>query len=194
MNYKERLRERIIKKRIIKIINIFWFKSFILSFPWKIVLISDIVLLISLFLPWIIDNNKDRTFNSFNSISWNIWFFLIILVFIILFSTLSSFYKEKIKLYSDISFKNHLLIIVIWIFIILTSIISINSINWLDIFIDNIKFWNWVILSLTSWIFITLWWIFIRKEYKKSSIWIFSNNIESNSNNIEEKNNTKLPF
>lgn len=194
MNYKERWKERKIRQKIIKILSIFWFKSLILSIPWKIVLLSSITLFVSLFLPWVIYAEKKITWNSFEAISWNIWYPLIIIVLILIFNIFSSFNKDKIKLHSNLTFKNHFLIILIWFFIITSSIITINFINWLDTFVDNVTYWKWVIITLTAWFFITLWWILMKKEHEKSNIWVFYSNIESSYIKTEEKNNTKLPF
>ena len=197
MSYTERWKERKIKQRITKIVNIFWLKSLSLSLSWKIVLFSSIILFISLFMPWVINNENNMSRNSFNTISWNIWYPLIIMISILFFSVLSLFNKDKIKLHSNLSFKNYFLIILIWFFIITSCIISINFINWFKTFVDKIKYWNWLITSLTAWFFIIFWWILMKKEHEKSEIWIFNNNTDTSYNEIEENNNnnnTKLPF
>ena len=170
------------------------FKSINLTFSKQIVLIWVIIWYISLFIPWIKDINEWIFWNSFYSLSWNIGFLLMIILSLPIFVILSTSYKEKIKLYSDLSLKNHFIIITSWVFIISFSIITLSFINWLHTFFENIFYWNWVILSMTSWFIILIWWIMIRKEYYADSSEIILDKLNQNRKITKQEDNMKLPF
>lgn len=175
-------------------ISRFKFKSINISFSKQMVIIWTIIWIFSLFLPWIKDIEIWTTWNSFYSLTWNIWFLLIIILSLTIFVTLSTNYKEKIKLYSDFSLKNHYIIIISWIFIISFSILTLNFINWLHTFFENIIYDRWVILSLTSWIIIFISWIFVRKEYYSNSSEIILDKLNEDRQIIKKEGNMKLPF
>jgi len=168
------------------------FKSINFSFSKQIIILWSIIWFISLFLPWIIDNNK--TWNSFNSLTWNIWFIIVIILVLSIFVTISNNYKEKIKLYSDLSIKNHFIIITSWLFILSFSIISLSFISWLNTFSWDMRYWNWIILCMTSSIIILIWWFLTRKEYYSNSSEIILDKLNNDRKKIKEKNNMKLPF
>ena len=170
------------------------FKSINLTFSKQIVLIWVIIWYISLFIPWIKDINEWIFWNSFYSLSWNIGFLLMIILSLPIFVILSTSYKEKIKLYSDLSLKNHFIIITSWVFIISFSIITLSFINWLHTFFENIFYWNWVILSMTSWFIILIWWIIIRKEYYADNSEIILDKLNQNRKKTKQEDNMKLPF
>jgi len=170
------------------------FKSLNLTLSKKLIIISIIIWFISLFLPWINDLEKDNSWNSFYSLTWNIWFLLIFILSLPIFIIFSTNYKEKIKLYSDLSVKNHFLIITSWFIIISFSIISLSFINWLHTFFENIFYWKWVILCMTSWFIMLFWWILLRKEYYQDSSEIILNKLNQNREKFKEDDNMKLPF
>lgn len=183
-----------IKNKIRKIVQNFKFKSTNLSISKQIVILWSLLWFISLFLPWIKDIEKITSWNSFYSLTWNIGYLLIIILFMPIFVILSTNHKEKIKLYSDLSLKNHFIIITSWIFIISFSIITLSFVNWLHIFFESIIYWKWVILSLTSWFIILIWWFLIRKEYYFDSSEIILNKLNQNREIIKDVDNMKLPF
>lgn len=172
----------------------FKFKSINLTFSKQIVILWSIVWLISLFMPWIKDVDKEISWNSFYSLTGNIWFLLVIILAMPIFVSLSTSYKEKIKLYSDLSLKNHFIIITSAIFIISFSIITLSFVNWLHTFFENIFYWNWVILCMTSGIIILIWWLIIRKEYYSESSEIILNKLNQNREMVKQEDNMKLPF
>lgn len=169
------------------------FKWINLSFSKQIILIWSILAIISLFLDWIKNNSDKVYYNSFDSLSWNIWFLIIPIILLTIFIILSTNYKEKIKLYSDFSFKNHLIIIFSWIFIISFCIIWLSFIVWLNIFFEWISYWNWIILALTAWIIILIWGLLLRREYYMNNSEIILNKLNQNRENKKE-NNMELPF
>jgi hypothetical protein len=170
------------------------FKSLNLTLSKKIIIISIFIWFISLFLPWINDLEKGISWNSFYSLTWNIWFLLIFILLLPIFIIFSTNYKEKIKLYSDLSVKNHFLIITSWFIIISFSIISLSFINWLHTFFENIFYWKWVILCMTAWFIMLFWWILLRKEYYQDSSEIILNKLNQNREKLKEDDNMKLPF
>ncbi len=170
------------------------FKSINLTFSKQLVLSWSLIWFISLFLPWIQDNKNWDVWNSFNSISWNIGYLLIILLFFTLFVSLSTNYKEKLKLYSDLSIKNHFIVITVWAFIISFSVILLSFANWLSLFFENISYWKWVILLMTSWIIILIWWFIIKKEYYSEDSEIILNKFNKDREKNKIEDNMKLPF
>lgn len=172
----------------------FKFKAINLDFSQQLTILWSIIGFISLFLPWIKDLEEWKIWNSFYSLSWNIWFLLIIILAIPIVTILSTNYKEKIKLYSDMSIKNHFLVITSWIFIISFSIITLSFVNWLHTFFENIYYWNWAILCMTSWFIILVWGLLIRKKYYENNSEIILNKLIQDREKIKNDDNMKLPF
>lgn len=194
-NINMRLRNK--NKKIEYIVNFlknFKFKSLNLNFSKQLILLWCIIWFISLFIPWIKDLTLGKNWNAFYSLTWNIGFLLIIIYAILIFITLSTSYKEKIKLYSDLSLKNHFMIITSWFFIISFSIITLSFVNGLHTFFENTIYWNGVILCMTSWFIILIWWLIVRKEYYSDTSEIILNKLNLNREKAKEKDNMKLPF
>lgn len=183
-----------LKNEIIDKIKKIKFKYFNLPVKSQATILSSLLWIISLFIPWIIDKENDIDWNSFNSISWNIWYILIIIYLIPILIILSSSYKEKIKLYTDFNFKNHYVIINSGLIAISFSIISLSFSNWLTTIWQEITYWNWPILSMSSWLVIIFCWFLLRKEFKKTSSEIILEQLNQNREKIKEKNNMELPF
>lgn len=183
-----------IKNNILCFLNNTRFKSLNLTISKKIVLIWIIIWFISLYLPWIKDISKLISWNSFYSLTWNIGFILVFILLLPIFIIFSTNYKEKLKLYSDLSIKNHFLVITTGFIIVSFSIISLSFINWLHTFFENIVYWKWVILCMTAWFIILLWWIMMRKEYYSDSSEIILNKLNQDREKLKEEDNMKLPF
>jgi len=177
-----------------QMINNLKFKSENLCLSNQLVIIWSIIWFISLYIPWVIDTDASLEWNSFSSLSWNVWYLLTIVLFLPIFIIFSTNYKEKLKLYSNISIKNHFMIITSWLVIISFCILSLNFITWLQTLSKHLSFWNWIILTLTSWIIIFIWWMIIRKKYYKNNSKIILNNWDYKEEKIDEKNNMILPF
>lgn len=167
-----------------------------LSKSQQTIIVWSIVGIISLFFPWIVDNtqNGNIKYNSFNAISWNIWYILIILLIIQIFLTLSNNYKEKMKLYSDIDLKNHFIVIITWVIHILLGIIAINFAVWLSIISQYMTFGEWPIISIVWWIVVIVWWIYLRIEHKNNSSEIILEKLSQNREKNKQKENMELPF
>ena len=182
------------KKRIKKVLKKFKFKSLHLSLSKQITLLGCIIWYVSLFFPWIIDVQAGITWNAFNSLTWNIWYLLTLILFIPIFLTFSTNHKDKIKLYTNISVKNHFLVLTVWFFVLSFSIITLSFVNGLHTFFENTIYWNGVILSMTAGIIILIGWFMIRNEYYKESSEIILNAFNQNKEKVQEKDNMKLPF
>lgn len=194
MNYKSRWKDRKMKWLMIKVFNLFRFRSVYLHFSEKIILLWNILLFVSLFQSWVINTKTLDTWNAFTSVAWNVWYPFILWIFLVLFFILSKNNQNKLKLHSSISFQNHTLISIFWIFIILSVIMSISFIHWFVTFSQNIIYWNGTILWLTSWIIISVGSYLMRSHYKNSNIEIFVTESWEIKEKITNKNNMTLPF
>lgn len=183
-----------IKNEIKCLLNNIKFKSINLTLSKQIIIIWIIITLISLFFPWVIDTNKNILWNSFASLSWNIGYILLLILFFSLFIIFSTNYKDKLKLYSNISVKNHFFIITSAFIIISFNIVAVSFINWLNTFFESLTYWNWVILSMTWWFIMLIWWFLLRKEYYSNSSEIILNKLNQNREQIKKEDNMKLPF
>ncbi len=183
-----------IKNEIKCLLNNIKFKSINLTLSKQIIIIWIIITLISLFFPWVIDTNKNILWNSFASLSWNIGYILLLILFFSLFIIFSTNYKDKLKLYSNISVKNHFFIITSAFIIISFNIVAVSFINWLNTFFESLTYWNWVILSMTWWFIMLIWWFLLRKEYYSDSSEIILNKLNQNREQIKKEDNMKLPF
>jgi hypothetical protein len=102
--------------------------------------------------------------------------------------------KEKLKLYSDIHFKDSTIIILWWIFNIFLSFNIFSFVEWLQRFSSTIIYGNGIILSITWAIVIVIWGIITRKEKKDEKYSIYTNELIEEEEQKEEENNMKLPF
>lgn len=99
------------------------------------------------------------------------------------------------KLYSEIDIKNYLVILFSGLFIILSWIVCINFSIWLETFgWKEVKYWSWVILAITSAIFIIVWWYLVRKDFYKNSSEIILEKLNRERNKEKAKENISLPF
>lgn len=201
MSYTNNAKNRRLKRKFTKIINFLKFSWLNLNTAQKLSIIWIIIWFISLFLNWI--NSVDNTiiWNVFNKTLWITWYIFIIIYIIILSIILSKNKVVIVKNILNIGLKNSLLIIILSFFSLLLVINSAYIINWLSTFKEWIYFWNWVIFSIISSIFLILWSIIEIRS--KENIWIFTKDYEDDYENIinkrdeniiDEKNNMKLPF
>jgi hypothetical protein len=170
------------------------FKSINLTLSKQIIIIWLLLWFVSLYYPWIIDIEKWISWNSFYSLTWNIWYLLIIMLLLPIFVIFSTNYKEKIKLYSDLSVKNHYIVISSGFIIISFSIMTLSFINWLHTFFEYVVYWKWVVLAMTSGFIILFWWFLLRKEYYSDTSEIILNKLINNREKNKEDDNMKLPF
>ncbi len=190
-----RTKKTSINKKIFFILDKIKIKYLSLTIAKQVTLIWTLLWIISLFLPWIVINDKDVSiWNSFNSISWNIWYILILVFLSLFFLILSNSYKEKLKLYSGLDLKNHFLIIFSGFLSIILSIIALSFAVWLDLVWQYITYWNGPIFCIVSGILIFVWWFFIRLEHKKNNSEIILEEMSKNREKKNNKENMELPF
>jgi hypothetical protein len=195
MSYRQRWKQRKLKQTVIRTLQLFQFKSENLSFAGKIVLFWSIVMLASLFFPWVVDTGESSLqWNAFTTLVWNLGFPLLFLFFVIIFLLFSQTKKERLKLHTNISFQNYAILLNIGLFVVLSGIISLSFINGLKTFEDTLIYGNGIILSICSGIILCYGSILLRKEYKNSNIETFISDTWELKERIIPKNNMKLPF
>ncbi|MCP4523543.1 MAG: hypothetical protein GY828_04965 [Candidatus Gracilibacteria bacterium] len=194
MNYRARGKERKVKLLIIKLFQLFQFRSVYLPFSAKVVLLGNILLSYSLFQNWVLDKVQGHTWNSFSSISGNIGYPFLLGTLCIYFFLLSNNKKNNLKLHSNISFLNHSSIGIIGIFVTSLSIISLSFIHGYQTLSQDIISGKGGLLSLTSGLVIILGSYLMRSDYKKHNIEIFISESGELKEKFSNKNNTTLPF
>jgi len=198
MEFKNRVKNRRLKRHVSNIINIFKLRALNLQTSWKIILFWIVSNFISLFFPWVDYIDWESTKNAFSSVVWNIWIILVLVLFFLLFNLFSINSKEKIKMHIGIHFKDYPVSILLWLFIIILWIVSFNFINALQFFSSTIIYWSWIIFSISSWVMIFVWWIMQRSEFNdysnKSDLIDFESNLNDEENRQVNNKNMKLPF
>jgi len=199
MSYRIKSRNRILKRKMISILNFLRFNWFDLSLSYKFILIWIIITTFSLFLPWIDAKNIELVGNWFSNILWITWYVILIILLKLTFFVIFKNTQEKIKSILNLIIKDGNLIIFLFTFCLILSVNTVYYINWLSIFKQSILIWIWIIWSIIWEIFWIIWWYLLLKEKTKTSIII-----EDNSdpyidqilwkNNTQDKNNMKLPF
>jgi hypothetical protein len=190
--YNSRVKNRKIKRFLIKLVNLTKFKTISFCINKKIILISVILWYASLFLNWIkiTEDNTISYFNSFNKINIFNSSIIFIILTIILFILFSSTKKEKLKLFTHFNLKDWALLTLLNLIIILLSISSLSTIIWLKIFYLNINYDSWVIFAIISWIL----WLFASLRLKKESNNKIILNESDDDTKIVDNNNMKLPI
>jgi len=203
MSYNLRVKNRRLKNKIKKFLNLISFKSYNSSYAQRVLIIWLIVSSISLFYPWLsfIKLNETININSFNSISWNIGYFVLLLNLFIFFIIISQEKKEFIKFHLWIWFKDYYIISIYAFIYLFIHIFVYNVISWLSIFTQDLILWFWFLLSLSSNILIIISTYFIYKNYKSDKITLCINDSDTDNNDLytkshisDDKNNMKLPF
>lgn len=203
MSYNLRVKNRKLKNKIKKFLNLISFKSSNSSYAQRVLIIWLIVSSISLFYPWIsfVKLNETININSFNSISWNIGYFVLLLNLFIFFIIISQEKKEFMKFYLWFWFKDHYIISIYAFIYLFIHIFVYNVISWLSIFTQDLILWFWFLLSLSSNILIIISTYFIYKNYKSDKITLCINDSDTDDKDLyiksdisDDKNNMKLPF
>ena len=191
-----RNRKNDFKKTVKNVFSNFKFEILNLNLSRSLTVIWAIIWIVSLFMDWITDSvNWEKTsWNSFNAITWNSGYIIIILLILIIALTFWSNYKEKMKLYSEIDVKNYTFILFTWILMIVISIICTSFSVWLEIFSKEVKYWNGLILCTVSAILIIIWWYITRKEFYKNSSEIILEKLSQERRKEKKKSNLSLPF
>ena len=190
--YNSRVKNRRFKRFLIKLTNLFKFKTSNFCINKKIILISVILWYISLFLNWIkiTEDNTTSYLNSFNKINIFNSSIIFIILTIILFILFSSTKKEKFKLFMHLNLKDWVVLVLLNILLLLLSISSLSTIIWLKIFYLNINYDSWVIFTIIAWII----WLYASLRLKKESNNKIILNESDDKTKIVDNNNMKLPI
>ncbi len=194
MEYRNRAKNRRLKRNVLSLANILKFKWLNLSNWEKISVVWIFLSLISLFFIWVDSASWEEKWTAFSSLAWSVGYIMLIVLLFLIFILFSHSRKEKLKLYSDIHFKDSTIIILWWIFNIFLSFNIFSFVTWLQRFSSTIICGNGVILSITWAIVIVIWGIITRKEKKSEKYSIYTNELIEEEEQKEEENNMKLPF
>ncbi len=195
MEYKHRAKNRRLKRNIISLTGILKFKWLNFSIGEKISFIWVCINILSLFLTWIDSINWEERGTSFSSLAWLAWYIMFFTLILLFFILLSHSRKEKLKLYSNIHFKDSTIIILWWIFNIFLSLNIFSFVEWIrERFSSTIIQGNGIILSITWAIVIIIWGLIIRKEKRTEKYSIYTNELWNEENEEENDKNMKLPF
>ncbi len=195
-SYQNRARSRKFKKSLIQSINIFKFRSLQMNNAEKVILFGAVLILLSLFIPWVNSIDGNIQVNSFSNLAGRSGITILILVSILFFTIFSKHKKEKIKMIWNLHFRNYLLWIVGWLFISISALSSLSYIWWLQTFSSDIIYGQWPIICLVGWIIVFIG-AFLQKKEENSGIEnIFTEEKNQNQNKTEKKlkDNMKLPF
>ncbi len=190
---KSRVKARKLRNLMKNTINSIRFRIESFSFP-KILILSWVILgFFSLFMKWINSSDPLISSNSINNVTSFTAYMTMILLFIILFLIFSFNKKEKMKKWSNIIFRDYIIIIFISLILFILSINSIWVITWLNMFSSDISYWWWIIMLLVSSIFLFVWG-FLLKNDNSSKNSIYLNDSPDKKPHLWEEKNTKLPF
>ena len=165
-----------------------------LSLSDKIILWWSLIALISLFCEWIIFENISH--NSFHPLTGSNGYLLFLLILALIGSTISIHYKQKLKLYSGLSFNDYHLAIIVGILLIILPINSIVFIHWLATLSDTIH-GNGIGLSITSGILVFAGAILKKKQLNDGDISLYMTPWEQEKlvhSDAPTRDNMKLPF
>ena len=196
---------RFIQKKILKLQEKIIFKTSHIGTWWKLALFWVILCFFSLFISWggafwnIVDseNIENFSFNSFSSVMWFIWYFILIWLALVSFAICSIKKKQKLKYFSLIEVRDYSSSITTAIVIFFASLHSFFITKWLQLFSSNITHSQGIILCMTGSIIIFLWGIAIRSEYRMNTKWSYINDtgrVPQEAQYKEKKDNMKLPF
>jgi len=197
MSYKQRAKYKNIKRYIFKLKEIIRFKTWHITNAGKVVIFWSFVIIFSLFFPWVSSISWKFSWRAFSKISGKPAIIILIILAFIYFSLFSIQKKEKLKLISNFYFKDHVTCILWGIFIIITSINSLNFIWGLQIFEADIISGKWAILCLSGSIIMTIGGFMMKFENSRNMKGTFIDESRKDETEISldnNKSNMKLPF
>ncbi|MBP8016403.1 hypothetical protein KAZ01_00200 [Candidatus Gracilibacteria bacterium] len=192
MNYIANSKNRKLKYKIHIFFNRISFNFLNLTLSQKITLIGVVISFFSLFINWfVIDYEKVIKNNSFSLNAGYVGFIIVLMLAILIFITLSSNNKEKIKSKVNLIFYDHTIIIFFGIIIFLLTLTIFNSIRGFILFFQNITIGKGIIFELIGSIFITIGGILNYREKKHellNKIYVENNQITNGAELEEYKN------
>lgn len=194
MEYKLRAKNRRIKRLVLQWFQLIKFKSFHLSLWWKISAVWAFITLFSLINNWIYAPELEIKSNAFWANAWGVWYTLLMISFISLFLIFSFHKKQKIKLWTDLNFRDYNALIIGGVMSVLLSVHVFMFISWYQSFSSSITHGNGPIIALIGWILSIFWWIILKKESKNQNQILSINDIWYDEKEQEIKENMKLPF
>ena len=194
--YQKRANSRKLKKTLTNGFNLFTFRSLQITSGEKVIVSWAILVLLSLFIPWVSSLEWSIQVNSFSNLVWRPGIMLFIMCLLLLGMIFSKQKKEKIKMIWNLHFRNYLLWIVGWLFIFISALSSLSYIWWLQTFSSDIIYGQWPVISLVGWIIVFFWAFMLKKEENSGIENIFTEEKNENKNktNKKQKDNMKLPF
>ena len=195
---------RIIQKYILKIQELVSFKISHISPAWKISLIGVILILFSLFQPWVTAEESIiqgitpiKNVWSFSALLGYVWFFMFCILSAISFSILSLKRKEKLFFLGMIRIDESFVTLYGAIILCILSIQSFFFISWLQVFSANVMYGKGIIFSFIGIIFLLYGSYLFKKEFRKNVKGSYMSEVVGNKNfelEQQEKSNMKLPF
>ncbi len=161
-----------------------------------IILISLLIILTSLTLPWISIEYNNTSYWAFSHIVGITWFTALILIMMNVFIIFSTLLKQKIKLVLNYSWNDSSIYLGSAIILLLLWIQTLTGLKWLKIFSSDIAFHSWIVFFLIGSILFIFGSIVNKKLGKEDWQTYITNNSDEDSSIVpkNEKNTTKLPF
>ena len=195
MEYRNRAKNRKIKRNIILLLKMLNFKSRSFSLGEKISIFWTFICFISLFFPWV--NSIDNSFlsNAFWSLSWKIGYFIFLEIIFVVFLIFSQNKKVKLKMSSNFHFRDSSIVLLVSLLNIIFSLNILSFVQGLSAVSTKALYGNGIILCLTGSIVLLIWGILMRKEKIWENYSMYTNEIDEEKKQEEKKEkNMKLPF
>lgn len=196
MSYQQRAKYKNLKRYFYKFQESLRFKTGHITNAGKIVVFWSVITLISLLFAWVDSSTGAISWSAFSRISGKPAIMILIILAMIYFSLFSIHKKEKLKLVSNLYFKDYTSCVLWGIFIMIICINSFNYIGGLQMFESDIISGKWPILCLCGGIIMTVWGFIMKLESSKNvkGTFISEQDVGSDTSWEKEKNNMKLPF
>lgn len=197
MNYRRNAKTRRLRAKILWLINLVKFKMSVLRLPNQLVVVWAIMSFSALFMPWIKSAWIDESFidNAFTYRLGYIGYIVLLLALIIFVLPFSNAKKERLKTSMSLVFRDHNIVVLSSVLILLMSFVSLNFVKWLSYYSNAISYWDWIVVCFIGGIFSLAGWYLLFNEYKRDLKTLY---IENNSDIIrdylEDDRNMKLPF
>lgn len=194
MEYKSRAKNRKIKRYILQSFQLMKFKWIHLSLWGKLSSTGAIVLALSCLATWVTSTDGTLSWNAFSALAGRVWITFILISLGVLFLIFSINKKEKIKLGTDLNFRDYNAIIMSWILTIILAIHAYIFVWWFQSFSSTVKIGNGAIFALIWWLFLMSWWFVLKKEIHLHNKWLIFTDAEGKTETEIMDENMRLPF
>jgi len=172
------------------------FKSRSFSIWEKISIFWVCISFIALFFSWV--NSIENTFssNAFWNLSGKVGYSIFIELIFVLFLIFSQKKKVKFKMSSNFHFRDSSIVLLVSLLNIIFTLNVLSFVQGLSTISNKALYGNGIILSITGSIVLFIWWFLMRKERSGEKYSLYTNDLEQEEKNEEEKKekNMKLPF